>query len=168
MTTIKKLNRRTQILALIILTIVLSQSAAAQTKSNTNTKKPTARIPGWTWPAKLDAVAAAPKNHQIVYEDNNVRVLQVICPPGNEEPVHTHQYKSTMWFTHSAHFIYYNYVKDKDGRLVKKDSTEVKGFPAEALNKGQQVDREGLHSIKNIGTDTLMAYRIEYKKDLKN
>jgi hypothetical protein len=95
-------------------------------------------------------------------------VLQVICPPGNEEPVHTHQYKSTMWFTHSAHFIYYNYVKDKNGRLVKKDSTEVNGFPAEALNKGQAVDREGPHSIKNMGTDTLMAYRVEYKKDLKN
>lgn len=167
MTTIKKLNRRTQILALAVLTLVLSHSAAAQTKTNANIKKAAARISSWNWPAKWDAVAAAPKTHQVVYEDNNVRVLQVICPPGNEEPVHTHQYKSTMWFTHSAHFIYYNYVKDKNGRLLKKDSTEVKGFPAEALNKGQPVDREGPHSIKNIGTDTLMAYRVEYKKDLK-
>jgi hypothetical protein len=167
MTTIKKLNRLAAILALAVLTFVLTQSAAAQKKSNTNAKKPAARIPSWTWPGKLDAVAAAPKNHQIVYEDNNIRVLQVISPPGNEEPVHTHQYKSTMWFTHSAHFIYYNYVKDKNGRLVKKDSTEVKGFPAEALNKGQAVDREGPHSIKNMGTDTLMAYRVEYKKRSK-
>ena len=165
-TTRKKLNRCAQILALVSLTLLFTLSAAAQTKHNP--KKTALIIPNWTWPDKLDAVAAAPKNHQIVYEDTNIRVLQVICPPGNEEPVHTHQYKSTMWFTHSAHFIYYNYVKDKNGRLVKKDSTEVKGFPAEALNKGQAVDREGPHSIKNIGTDTLMAYRIEYKKDLKN
>jgi len=167
-TTKKKLNRHTQILALVILTFVLIQNAAAQTKTNTNTKKPGASAPSWTWPGKLDAVAAAPKNHQIVYEDHNIRVLQVICPPGNEEPVHTHQYKSTMWFTHSARFVYYTYAKDKNGRLVKKDSTEVNGFPAEALNKGQPVDREGPHSIKNIGTDTLLAYRVEYKKDLKN
>ncbi|UOE52506.1 hypothetical protein MTO98_15630 [Mucilaginibacter sp. SMC90] len=120
MTTLKKINRLAAILVLIILTFVLNRSAAAQTKTNTNTKKLAARISSWNWPAKLDAVAAAPKNHQIVYEDNDVRVLQVICPPGNEEPVHTHQYKSTMWFTHSAHFIYYNYVKDRNGRLVKK------------------------------------------------
>lgn len=159
----KKLNTCVPILTLVFLTFVFTLSAAAQKQD-----KPVPASLNWTWPGKLDAKAAAPKNHQIVYEDNNIRVLQVICPPGNEEPVHTHQCKSTMWFTHSARFIYYNYVKDKNGRLVKKDSTKVKGFPAEALNKGQTVDREGPHSIKNIGTDTLMAYRIEYKRDLKN
>jgi len=165
--TIKKLNRRAQILVPIVLTFVLIQRAAAQTKTNTSTKKPATSIPNRTWPDQLDAVAAAPKNHQVVYEDRHVRVLQVICPPGSEEPVHTHRYKSTMWFTHSARFIYYTYVTSKNGRLVKKDSVEVKGFPAEALTKGQKVDREGLHSVKNISTDTLMAYRVEYKEAFK-
>ncbi len=164
----KKQNRLTKILVLAVLTFVLVQSATAQTKKNTNTQKQPAGIPSWAWPGKFDAVAAAPKNHQVVYEDRNMRVLQVICPPGNEEPVHTHRYKSTMWFTHSARFIYYNYVKDKNGRLIKKDSTEVNGFPADALNKGQMVDPEGPHSIKNISSDTLKAYRVEYKKDFRN
>jgi len=161
----KKLNRYVPVFALVCLTFAFTISAAAQTKGNQ--KKRPSIIPKWTWPDKLDAVVAAPKNHQIIYEDSNVRVLQVICPPGNEEPVHTHQYKSTMWFTHSARFIYYTYGTGKSGRLVKKDSVEVKGFPDEALNKGQTVDREGPHSIKNISTDTLKAYRIEYKKDFK-
>ena len=73
-----------------------------------------------------------------------------------------------MWFTQSAHFIYYNYIIDANNQLIKKDSTEIKGFPAEVLNRGQMVDPEGLHSVKNIGTDIFMAYRIEYKKDFKN
>jgi hypothetical protein len=161
----KKLSRRASVLAVAFLALLFTLSAAAQTKQHP--KKPSTVISNWTWPDKLDAVAAAPKNHQVIYEDRHVRVLQVICPPGNEEPVHTHQYKSTMWFTHSARFIYYNYVTDKKGHLAKKDSAEVEGFPAEALNKGQLVDREDPHSVKNISTDTLVAYRIEYKKDFK-
>ena len=164
-TTMKKINKCAPSLGLVFLTFALTLSAAAQTKIHP--KKAGHIVPNWTWPAKLDAVVAAPKNHQLVFEDHKVRVLHVICPPGNEEPVHTHQYKSTMWFTHSAHFIYYTYVTGKNGQLVKKDSTEVRGFPAEALNKGQMVDREGPHSVKNISTDTLKAYRVEYKKDFK-
>ena len=158
----KQLSMTAKILAFAFLTFVFTTSAKAQTKINK--KKPVPSIQKWTWPNKLDAVVAAPKNHKVVYEDSNVRVLQVICPPGNEEPIHTHQYKSTMWFTQSAHFMYYTYATDKNGRLAKKDSFLVKGFPAEALNKGQMVDREHPHSIKNISTDTFMAYRIEYKK----
>jgi len=144
-----------KILMLVFLIALSVTSVKAQTK------------PAPIWPAKLDAVIAAPKNHKTIYEDDKVRVLQVICPPGAEEPVHTHRYKSTMWFTHSAHFIYYNYVNGAGGRLIKKDSTEIKGFPPQALNKGQMVEPEGPHSVKNIGKETLMAYRIEYKKDFK-
>jgi hypothetical protein len=161
----KNSNRHAPVLAVAFLALLFTLSAAAQTTQHP--KKPSTVISNWTWPDKLDAVAAASKNHQVVYEDRNVRVLQVICPPGNEEPVHTHQYKSTMWFTHSARFKYYTYVTDKNNRLAKKDSVEVKGFPAEALNKGQLVDREGPHSVKNISTDTLIAYRIEYKTGFK-
>lgn len=161
----KKLNWHARTVTVVFLTFFFTTSAAAQTK--TNRKKTSTIDLNWTWPDKLDAVAAAPMNHQIVYEDRKVRVLQVICPPGNEEPVHTHQYKSTMWFMHSARFMYYTYVTGKEGRLIKKDSVEVKGFPAAALNRGQTVEREGPHSVKNISTDTLMAYRIEYKEAYK-
>ena len=142
------------VMTFVFLTGLLATSAKGQIK------------PTSTRPGKLDAVIAAPQNHKIIYEDDKVRILQVICPPGNEEPVHTHQYKSTMWFTQSAHFIYYTYVMNTKNQLVKKDSAEVKGFPTEALNKGQMVDPEGPHSVKNISTDTPMAYRIEYKKNI--
>lgn len=155
----------TKIFILAFLTCSFILSATAQIKDNQN--KAASKSQNWPWSVKLDAVVTASKNHKIVYEDNNVRILQVICPPGNEEPIHTHQYKSTMWFTQSAHFIYYTYVTNSNNQLVKKDSVEVKGFPPETLNKGQMVDREAPHSIKNISNDTFIAYRIEYKKDFK-
>jgi hypothetical protein len=114
----------TKILILVFATCLVASTAKTQTK------------PALKWPDKLDAVIAAPKNHNVVYEDSNIRILQVICPPGAEEPVHTHQYKSTMWFTQSARFKYYTYAIDAKKQLVKKDSVEIKGFPSEALNKG--------------------------------
>ena len=148
-----------------------NDNAKAGTKNeshNDSTHKPSAISQNWHWPDSLDAIAAAPKSHLIVFEDSSVRILQVVCPPGVEERIHTHRHKSTAWFTHSAHFIYYTYVADASNKLVKKDSFEIKGFPAEALNKGQMADPEEPHSIKNIGTDTFMAYRIEYKKQFRD
>ena len=159
-------------LTLVVATFFVScnnienKTASEIKKSGNDTiNKALAASQNWSWPNSLDAIAVAPENHKIVYEDSYVRILQVICPPGEEEPVHTHRYKSTAWFTKSAHFIYYTYVSDTNNQLVKKDSFEIKGFPAEALNKGQMADPEPPHSIKNIGTDTFMAYRIEYKKE---
>lgn len=152
-------------LTLAFFTLLIATSTKAQTKEKK--KNPASTIQKWAWPDNLDAVIAAPENHKIIYEDINVRILQVICPPGKEEPVHTHRHKSTMWFTQSAHFIYYDYITDANNQLVKKDSVEIKGFPVQALNKGQMADPEFPHSVKNIGTATFVAYRVEYKKDFK-
>ncbi|WEK36371.1 MAG: hypothetical protein P0Y53_02560 [Candidatus Pseudobacter hemicellulosilyticus] len=143
------------------------ETAKSEESGNDTLNKISAISKNWNWPDSLDAVAAAPASHLIVHEDSAVRILQVICPPGDEERIHTHRYRSTIWFTQSAHFIFYNYAVDANNHLVKKDSFEVNGFPEEVLNKGQMVDPEHPHSIKNIGTDTFMAYRIEYKKEFK-
>ena len=35
----------------------------------------------WTWPDSLDAVAADPQNHTVLYEDAKIRVLDVHTPP---------------------------------------------------------------------------------------
>ena len=62
----------------------------------------------WAWPDSLDAVKAAPKNHNVVYEDSTVRILQVLLDGHKEEPIHTHKWKSIMWITkppYPARFI---------------------------------------------------------------
>ena len=47
-----------------------------------------------TWPAELDAVIAAPRNHKVLFENDRVRVLEVVLDPDEEEPVHHHRWAS--------------------------------------------------------------------------
>lgn len=51
-----------------------------------------------TWDPALDAVAAAPKNHVVLFENDSLRVLEVILPPDEEEPVHHHRWPSVFVF----------------------------------------------------------------------
>lgn len=51
-----------------------------------------------TWPPELDAVVAAPKNHKVLFENDRLRVLEVILEPNEEEPVHHHRWPSLFVF----------------------------------------------------------------------
>jgi predicted metal-dependent enzyme (double-stranded beta helix superfamily) len=55
-----------------------------------------------TWPLELDAVIAAPKNHIVLFENDRLRVLEVILEPGEEEPVHHHRWPSVFVFDQIA------------------------------------------------------------------
>ena len=44
-----------------------------------------------TWDPALDAVVAAPANHKVLFENDNLRVLEVNLAPDEEEPVHHHR-----------------------------------------------------------------------------
>ncbi len=50
------------------------------------------------WDPALDAVAAAPKNHVVLFENDSLRVLEVILEPDEEEPVHHHRWPSVFVF----------------------------------------------------------------------
>jgi hypothetical protein len=49
-----------------------------------------------TWPPELDAVKAAPKNHRVIFESAEVRVLSVTVAPGEREVLHHHRWPSVM------------------------------------------------------------------------
>lgn len=49
-----------------------------------------------TWPKELDAVAAAPAHHRVLFENDNLRVLEVTLNPQDEEPVHHHRWPSVF------------------------------------------------------------------------
>lgn len=50
------------------------------------------------WDPALDAVTAAPANHIVLFENDRLRVLEVILHPGEEEPVHHHRWPSVFVF----------------------------------------------------------------------
>ncbi len=49
-----------------------------------------------TWDPELDAVIAAPGNHKVLFENDRLRVLEVILEPDEEEPVHHHRWPSVF------------------------------------------------------------------------
>lgn len=118
------------------------------------------------WPDSLDAIKAAPESHKVVYEDSTVRILQVILAANKTEPVHAHQWKSIMWFTQATPMIYYkyNFINKK---YVLEDSIPIAQMPPEVLNRGNALDAEGPHAIKNLGNKKGGAYRVELKKEFK-
>ena len=48
------------------------------------------------WDPSLDAVAAAPDHHKVIFENDKLRVLEVTLPPGDEEPLHHHRWPSVF------------------------------------------------------------------------
>jgi predicted metal-dependent enzyme (double-stranded beta helix superfamily) len=48
------------------------------------------------WPPHLEALVAAPANHRLLHEDDEVRVLEVTVEPGERENVHHHRWPSLM------------------------------------------------------------------------
>ena len=49
-----------------------------------------------TWDPEMDAVKAAPKQHKVLFENDNIRVLDVTLEPGDEEPLHHHRWPSVF------------------------------------------------------------------------
>jgi hypothetical protein len=49
-----------------------------------------------------DAVTAAPANHRVVFENDDVRVLDVTVAPHSKEPMHTHIWPSVMYIDHTT------------------------------------------------------------------
>jgi hypothetical protein len=52
----------------------------------------------FTWDPNLDAVIAAPANHKVLFENERLRVLEVILEPNEEEPTHYHRWPSVFVF----------------------------------------------------------------------
>jgi hypothetical protein len=61
----------------------------------------------WPWPDDLDACIAAPASHHVLFENDAVRVLEVIIEPGPREPLHTHRAPSVMIVDRPARIRYY-------------------------------------------------------------
>jgi len=65
--------------------------------------QPTTNFDKW-WTPENDALAAAPQNHKLLFENDEVRVLEVTVQPGIREPLHAHRYPSVLYYISSAHY----------------------------------------------------------------
>jgi quercetin dioxygenase-like cupin family protein len=105
------------------------------------------------WTPENDALAAAPQHHKLLFENDEVRVLEVTVPPGVREPLHAHRYPSVLYYVSAAHMKEYS-----------------PGVPV--VDRGQKDDGEVIflpvgppHQMENLEqSKPLRAIRVELKK----
>jgi hypothetical protein len=108
-------------------------------------------VAGSSWPPHLDALAAAPESHRLLFENERVRVLEVVIDPGAREPEHTHPQPSVMIVDRPARIRYF-----EQGALTFESPAET--------TPGTRVlwlGPEGPHAVENIDTSVYHAFRIE-------
>ena len=113
-------------------------------------------VPNCAWPSSLDAVAAAPKNHRVVLENEHVRVLDVTVAPGEREPLHAHCRSSVMYLMQEGTYRDY----DAAGRVIEDVTVAppLSQFPM-TLWLGPQAP----HSVHNLDSRATRLLRVELK-----
>ncbi len=109
-----------------------------------------------TWDPALDAVVAAPENHQIIYEDDLIRVISVKNPPGATEKPHHHRYPSV--------FVIDRLVKFRDFNGATGEEIPAWRPSAPDLPVIRKLPPQALHYVQNIDTRMFHGTRIEFKK----
>lgn len=110
--------------------------------------------------ADLDAVTAAPGNHRVILENDQVRVLRVEVAPGETEPVHEHRWPSVMLIEAAQPALDIRYER-RNGRLVETGRRNLPGGrPPPAL----YFPPEGPHAVRNLGSEPFRLVRVEMKQ----
>jgi hypothetical protein len=105
------------------------------------------------WTPENDALAAAPQHHKLLFENDEVRVLEVSVPPNVREPLHAHRYPSVLYYASAAHMKEYSPGVAAVDRGHKEDGTVI------FLPIGPPHQMENMEKSKS-----LKAIRVELKK----
>lgn len=140
----------------LVIGVVIGYVPAAQSRAGVAAAQATGTA-DCAWPASLDAVAAAPKNHRVVLENEYVRVLDVTVAPGEREPLHAHCRSSVMYLMQEG--VYRDL--DAEGRVVEevKVAPPPSQFPM-TLWLGPQAP----HSVHNLDSRPTRLLRVELKR----
>jgi mannose-6-phosphate isomerase-like protein (cupin superfamily) len=109
-----------------------------------------------TWDPALDAVKSGAKNHKVIYEDQDIRVLSVTVEPGEVELAHHHQWPSVLVFVSLTGY------ENRDARGIEIPRTVVPGEKIEQPVVAR-LPPEAAHAVTNKGTTPLRLIRVEYK-----
>ena len=108
------------------------------------------------WDRNLDVVIAAPRSHEILLENDKVRVVKVTIMPHQKEPFHNHKWSSIMIVYNSTRLRYF----DKNGKFMELPKRNVS--PENPFV--EWLDPEKLHAVENLDAASYNAIRIEIKQ----
>jgi hypothetical protein len=110
----------------------------------------------WDWPDSLDALVAAAGCHSLVFENDDLRVLDTRIDPGETTPLHTHRWPGILYMLSTDHFV----RRDDAGALLV--DTRASGTLPEP---GTTVPTDALppHTLENVGTSQIRLINVELK-----
>lgn len=111
-------------------------------------------------PDRFDALIAAPGNHRVIFENDQVRVLSVTVGPGETEPPHHHPLPSVFHIDEAQPSTDIEYAVQPDGTLVE---TGRHALPAGPPPPALWFPPQSLHAVRNDGPGTYRAIRMELK-----
>lgn len=113
--------------------------------------------PNSDWPDELDALIAAPENHQLLLENERTKVLDTRIPPGGRTPVHTHRWPAVLYVLSWSDFVRY----DSDGKVLL-DSRTIESFKVPPTTVWSAPLPP--HSLENVGSSELHVISVELKE----
>jgi hypothetical protein len=108
------------------------------------------------WPLSLDAMIAAKDHHEVLLENDRVRVLDSRVKPGDATPVHTHRWPAVLYILGISDFV----RCDPEGNVIF--DSRISETMADI---GQAVWSPPLtpHFVKNLGENEIRVISIEVK-----
>ena len=104
---------------------------------------------------ELDGAAVAPAHHKVIFENDQVRVLETTIPVGEITPLHTHLAATVMYVLSGSHFI----RRDEHGATM----VDTRANPDFVLPKVLFAASTPRHTIENTGDDDLVVIGVELK-----
>lgn len=105
----------------------------------------------------LDAMSAAPEHHSVLMENDRVRILDTRLGPGEQTPVHTHEWAGALYVLSWSDFV----RRDASGAIVADSRTmAATPKPGEAL----WLPPLPPHQVENVGDSDLHIIAVELKQ----
>ncbi len=112
--------------------------------------------PQWPWPDSLDALVAAPAHHQLLLEDDLLRVLHTRIAAGDVVPLHTHRWGGVAYVLSWSHFI----RRGARGEVLfdSRQAAEPLSIPS-----AQRMEPLTPHTVENLGPLEISIVIVELK-----
>ena len=108
-----------------------------------------------TWPDDLDAMIASPDYHTLLMENDRVRVLDTLIPPGQKTAVHTHRWPAVFHILSWADFVRYD-----DQGSVMVDTRQNEGGDPPTILWSEPIPP---HALENVGDADIHLISVELK-----
>ena len=110
----------------------------------------------WPWPDSRDALRAAPAHHELLLENERVRVIHTHIPVGDTVPLHTHRWAGVAYVIQSSDFI----RRDQNANVLF-DSRQVGPPPSSPVT--QWLQPLPPHTVENLGPADISIVIVELK-----